>query len=321
LSSLLVLAWGTLCSGGLAQYQLKWVLLILLPYRVQGLGHSINGRKLFSNLSFEMYPGTILGVIGPNGAGKTVFMRILVRLVSGNLLFRLFHSSTLRAHLQDGLLTPDEGTVHWGETVRRSMVGQIRHEALDMTETVHDAITEGHAEVRVLFAFSYALPRQAADTKQVDFGEFQMSTRQFVNAYHFRGPSQQRKLNDLSGGELNRVHLARAMIRFCFVSCASSQLTAPLFRRPNVILLDEPTNDLDVEVLRSLEDGLASFAGSIVIVSHDRWFLSRLANNILSFDGEGGHELYVGGYDEFIESAGERKGTWRKNLKLGMGMH
>ncbi len=202
------------------------------------LSKAYNGRVLFSDLSFELPPGGIVGVIGPNGAGKTTLFRIIM-----------------------GLEQPDSGTLTIGDSVELSYVDQSRDE-LDPNKTVYEEISDGH------------------DTLQI--GRSRIHARSYCGRFNFRGSDQQKKVGSLSGGERNRVHLAKL-----------------LRSGGNLLLLDEPTNDLDVDTLRALEEGLIGFGGCAVVVSHDRWFLDRIATHILAFEGnesvvwcEGNYRIY-----------------------------
>jgi energy-dependent translational throttle protein EttA len=156
---------------------------------------------------------------------------------------------------------PDRGSLTLGETVRLGYVDQTR-ESLDPAKTVWEEISGG-ADVVVL-------------------GKRSIPSRAYVSAFNFRGTDQQKRVGGLSGGERNRVHLATM-----------------LKSGANVILLDEPTNDLDVETLRALEEALIAFVGSAVVVSHDRWFLDRLATHILAFEGDSHVEWFVGNFQDY----------------------
>jgi ATPase subunit of ABC transporter with duplicated ATPase domains len=123
------------------------------------------------------------------------------------------------------------------------------------------------------------------------FGKHEIGTRAYVGAFNFRGPDQQKKVGQLSGGERNRVHLAKM-----------------LKEGGNVLLLDEPTNDLDVETLRALEEALENFAGCAVIISHDRFFLDRLATHILAFEGDSHVEWFEGNFESYEEDKRRRMG-------------
>jgi len=125
----------------------------------------------------------------------------------------------------------------------------------------------------------------------VTLGKRQVNSRGYVSSFNFRGSDQQKKVKDLSGGERNRVQLARM-----------------LKTGANVLLLDEPTNDLDVDTLRALEEGLLSFAGCAVVISHDRWFLDRIATHMLAFEGDSEVVWFEGNYQDYIKNLRERKG-------------
>ena len=166
---------------------------------------------------------------------------------------------------------PDAGEIKIGETVVLGYVDQSR-EALDPSKTVWEEISEGLDEV--------------------ELGKRRMQSRAYVSQFNFRGPDQQKRVGDLSGGERNRVHLAKM-----------------LKSGVNVLLLDEPTNDLDVETLRALEDALAEFAGCAVIISHDRWFLDRIATHILAFEGMSHVEWFEGNYQDYEIDRHRRLGS------------
>ncbi len=165
---------------------------------------------------------------------------------------------------------PDAGTVTHGQTVKLAYVDQTR-ETLDGEKTVWQEISGGEE----FFAF----------------GNRKVNTRAYVAGFNFLGPDQQKLVKNLSGGERNRVHLAKI-----------------LTQGANVILLDEPTNDLDVNTLRALEESIESFAGSAVIVSHDRWFLDRIATHILAFEGDSRVFWFTGNYSEYEEDRRRRLG-------------
>ena len=125
----------------------------------------------------------------------------------------------------------------------------------------------------------------------IELGERKMSSRAYCGAFNFKGPDQQKKVGQLSGGERNRVHLAKM-----------------LKSGANLLLLDEPTNDLDVDTLRALEDALAAFAGCAVIISHDRWFLDRIATHILAFEGDSHVEWFEGNFQDYEADKKRRLG-------------
>jgi ATP-binding cassette ChvD family protein len=165
---------------------------------------------------------------------------------------------------------PDGGTLKIGETVQLAYVDQSR-ESLEADNSVWQEISEG-AEV-------------------LELGKRQINSRAYVSSFNFRGPDQQKRVGDLSGGERNRVHLAKL-----------------IKSGGNVLLLDEPTNDLDVETLRSLEDALLKFPGCAVVISHDRWFLDRLATHILAFEGDSQIVWFEGNYRDYERDRRRRLG-------------
>ena len=170
-----------------------------------------------------------------------------------------------------GTEQPDSGSIRLGETVRIAAVDQSR-ESLDDSKTVWEEISNGQ------------------DLLQV--GNYETSSRAFVGRFNFRGADQQTKIGLLSGGERNRVHLAK-MLR----------------SGGNLLLLDEPTNDLDVETLRALEEALLEFPGSAVVISHDRWFLDRIATHILAFEGNSEAVFFNGNYADYEEDRKRRLGA------------
>jgi sulfate-transporting ATPase len=169
-----------------------------------------------------------------------------------------------------GLEPPDSGTIRVGSTVDIGYVDQNR-DALEPGKTVFEEISEGH------------------DT--IELGKRMVNARSYVAKFNFMGPDQQKKVGKLSGGERNRVHLAKL-----------------LRGGANLLLLDEPTNDLDVDTLRSLEEGIAHFAGSVVVITHDRWFLDRLATHIIAFEGDGYVHVCEGNFEVYERSRKERLG-------------
>ncbi|MEJ6707547.1 MAG: energy-dependent translational throttle protein EttA [Amylibacter sp.] len=169
-----------------------------------------------------------------------------------------------------GQETPDEGTIEVGSTVKLGYVDQSRDD-LDPNKNVWQEISD---ELEIF-----------------RFGKQEMGTRAYVGAFNFRGQDQQKKVGQLSGGERNRVHMAKM-----------------LKEGGNVLLLDEPTNDLDVETLRALEEALETFAGCAVVISHDRFFLDRLATHILAFEGDSHVEWFEGNYASYEEDKRRRMG-------------
>jgi energy-dependent translational throttle protein EttA len=166
---------------------------------------------------------------------------------------------------------PDSGSLRLGDSVELAYVDQSR-DALDAEKSVWEEISGGYDHIKV--------------------GEREMNSRAYVSGFNFRGSDQQRKVGALSGGERNRVHLAKL-----------------LRRGGNLLLLDEPTNDLDVDTLRALEEALLSFAGCAVIISHDRWFLDRVATHVLAFEGDSQVVWFEGNFEAYEEHRRGRLGA------------
>ena len=167
--------------------------------------------------------------------------------------------------------TPDKGSLKLGDTVKLGYVDQSR-DSLEDAKTVWEVISDGNDEL--------------------ELGKRVMPSRAYVSLFNFKGSDQQKKVSQLSGGERNRVHLARM-----------------LKSGANVLLLDEPTNDLDVDTLRALEEALLEFAGCAVVVSHDRWFLDRIATHILAFEGNSQVEWFEGNYEAYEADKKRRLGA------------
>ncbi len=167
--------------------------------------------------------------------------------------------------------TPDSGSIREGETVKLAYVDQSR-DALNPESTVWETISGGEDIITL--------------------GKKDMNSRAYVSRFNFSGPDQQKKVGMISGGERNRVHLARM-----------------LKEGANVLLLDEPTNDLDVNTMRALEEALENFAGCAVVISHDRWFLDRIATHILAFEGDSKVYWFDGNYSEYEKNKKDRLGA------------
>ncbi|CAI8308094.1 MAG: Energy-dependent translational throttle protein EttA [Acidimicrobiaceae bacterium] len=215
---------------------------------VENLKKGFEDRLLIEDLSFNLPPAGIVGIVGGNGAGKTTLFRMLVAA------FQNLGSD-------DDL--PDSGSIRIGSTVELGYVDQSR-DSLDPDRTVYQEIT--------------------GDKEFISVGNREVNGRAYVASFNFRGSDQQKKVGDLSGGERNRVHLAKV-----------------LKAGSNVLLLDEPTNDLDVDTLRALESGLEAFPGCAVIISHDRWFLDRVATHVLAFEGNSYVRWFEGNFSEYEE--------------------
>ena len=166
---------------------------------------------------------------------------------------------------------PDSGRIRIGETVKLGYVDQSR-DALGANNTVWQEISDGRDEI--------------------DLGRRKIASRAYCALFNFRGADQQKKVGQLSGGERNRVHLAKM-----------------LKEGANLLLLDEPTNDLDIDTLRALEEALLDYAGCAVIISHDRWFLDRVATHILAFEGDSHVEWFEGNYADYEADRRRRLGA------------
>ncbi len=166
---------------------------------------------------------------------------------------------------------PDRGTLELGDTVQIAYVDQSRDD-LDDSKNVWEEVSNGQDIIRI--------------------GQYEIPSRAYVGRFNFRGPDQQKKVGDLSGGERNRLHLAKL-----------------LRQGANVLLLDEPTNDLDVETLRALEEALLNFPGTILVISHDRWFLDRIATHMLAFEGDSHVEWFAGNFSDYEDDHKKRLGA------------
>ncbi|HWM18241.1 MAG TPA: energy-dependent translational throttle protein EttA [Ilumatobacteraceae bacterium] len=213
---------------------------------VTNLRKGFGDRLLIDDLSFTLPPAGIVGIIGPNGAGKTTLFKMLIGAANG---------------WPEGSEPVDAGTIKIGETVQLSYVDQSRDD-LAADNSVYDEITGGIEHLKI--------------------GNREIHGRAYVASFNFKGSDQQKKVGELSGGERNRVHLAKV-----------------LKSGGNVLLLDEPTNDLDVDTLRALEAGLESFPGCAVVISHDRWFLDRIATHVLAFEGDSEVRWFEGNFTDY----------------------
>ena len=212
------------------------------------ISKSFGDKLLFSNVSFSLPPGGIVGIIGPNGAGKTTLFRLIT-----------------------GQEKVDSGSLRVGDSAKLAYVEQTRDSLVD-EDSVWQAISGGQDVLKL--------------------GPVSVNSRSFVTRFGFTGTDQQRPVGSLSGGERNRVHLARM-----------------LKQGANVLLLDEPTNDLDVNTIRALEEGMENFAGCAVIISHDRWFLDRVATHILAFEGDSKVAWFEGNYSAYEADRKARLGA------------
>jgi len=239
------------------------------------------GEKRAKDLEIYIPPGPRLGktVIEAQGVSKAYGDRLLVEdlnfsLPPGGIVGVIGPNGagkTTLFRMITGQEKPDSGTIRIGDSVKLAYVDQSR-DALDPEKSIWEVITDGQ------------------DTLQL--GKQQVNSRAYVARFNFSGADQQKKVGTLSGGERNRVHLARM-----------------LKEGANVILLDEPTNDLDVNTMRALEEALENFGGCAVVISHDRWFLDRIATHILAFEGDSKVVWFEGNYSEYEEDRRARLGA------------
>ncbi|MEO0576781.1 MAG: energy-dependent translational throttle protein EttA [Pseudomonadota bacterium] len=234
------------------------------------------------NETNEIYipPGPRLGdvVIEAEGINKAFGEKLLVddlsfQLPPGGIVGVIGPNGagkTTLFRMISGQQEPDAGTIRLGSTVIPAYVDQSR-DSLDDEKTVWEEISGGQDNITI--------------------GNYETSSRAYVGRFNFRGSDQQKKIGLLSGGERNRVHLAKV-----------------LRAGGNLLMLDEPTNDLDVETLRALEEALLEFPGSAVVISHDRWFLDRIATHILAFEGNSKAVFFAGNYADYIEDRKQRLG-------------
>jgi len=217
-------------------------------------------------------------VVEANGIAKRYGERVLFedlsfRLPPGGIVGVIGPNGagkTTLMRIMAGLEQPDGGELRIGETVEPAYVDQSR-EALDGGNTVWQEISGGHDVITV--------------------GRIEIPSRAYVGRFNFKGPDQEKRVGDLSGGERNRVHLAKLLVK-----------------GGNLLLLDEPTNDLDVETLRALEEALLEFPGCVVVVSHDRWFLDRIATHMLAFEGDSSVTWFEGAYEDYEADRRKRLG-------------
>jgi ATPase subunit of ABC transporter with duplicated ATPase domains len=218
-------------------------------------------------------------VINANGLGKGFGERLLIedlsfRLPPGGIVGVIGPNGagkTTLFRMITGGEAPDAGAFTVGDTVKLGYVDQSRDD-LENDKTVWEVISDGLDEI--------------------ELGKRTMPSRAYVGQFNFKGGDQQKRVGQLSGGERNRVHLARM-----------------LKSGANLLLLDEPTNDLDVDTLRALEEALEEFAGCAVVVSHDRWFLDRIATHILAFEGDSHVEWFEGNYEAYEADRKRRLGA------------
>jgi len=238
-------------------------------------------QKREDNVEISIPPGPRLGevVVKAEGLTKSFGDRLLVENLSFNLprggivgiIGPNGAGKTTLFRMLVGQEKPDKGVLRVGDTVKFAYVDQSR-DALAGDKTVFDEISQG--------------------AEFLEIGKRKIPSRAYVSGFNFRGTDQQKRVKDLSGGERNRVHLAKV-----------------LRSGGNVLLLDEPTNDLDVDTLRALEDAVLQFAGCVVVISHDRWFLDRIATHILAFEGDSQAVWFEGNYQDYEADRKRRLGA------------
>ena len=251
--------------------------------RLRAYEELLNQDRVQRNEELQIYipPGPRLGavVIEADGLKKTyddriIFENMSFKMPPGGIVGIIGPNGagkTTLFRMITGQEQPDEGGLKLGETAQLAYVDQTR-ETLDPNKTVWQEISGGEDEI--------------------ELGERTVNSRAYVGRFNFSGSDQQQKVGELSGGQRNRVNIAKM-----------------LKEGANVILLDEPTNDLDVNTLRALEEGLENFAGCALVISHDRWFLDRLATHILAFEGDSQVYWFEGNYSEYEENRRQRLGS------------
>ncbi|MBQ6566312.1 MAG: energy-dependent translational throttle protein EttA [Treponema sp.] len=233
---------------------------------VEKLTKSFDDRVLFENLDFHIPAGAVVGIIGPNGAGKTTLFKMLASAAGQKVLL---------PDGSEGEEKPDSGEIKIGSTVKLVYVDQMRSK-LDPNKTVWETLSGGADLVKL----------GAVDEKgrPVNGTVREVNSRAYCSWFNFNGPEQSKKVSVLSGGEKNRLNMGL------------------MFKEAgNVLLLDEPTNDLDIATTRSLEQAINEFAGCVLVISHDRYFLDRICTHILAFENNSEVQWFEGSWSDYAE--------------------
>ena len=235
------------------------------------LTKSFDDRVLFENLDFHIPAGAVVGIVGPNGAGKTTLFKMIATAAGQKI------------EMPDGTMgeeKPDSGAIKIGDTVKLVYVDQMRSK-LDPNKTVYETLSGGSDLVKL----------GAVDEKgrAVNGAIREINSHAYCSWFNFNSSDQNKKISVLSGGEKNRLNMGL------------------MFKEAgNVLLLDEPTNDLDITTTRSLEEAISSFAGVVLVVSHDRYFLDRICTHILAFENNSEVKFFEGNWSEYVE--------WKKEV-------
>lgn len=240
---------------------------------VENLTKAFGDKLLFDNLTFHIPAGAIVGIVGPNGAGKTTLFKLIADAAG---------QTVERADGQPGGEKPDSGSIKVGSTVKLVYIDQLRS-GLDENKTVYETLSGGADLIKL----------GAVDEKgrALEGGVREVNAHAYCGWFNFAGADQNKKVGVLSGGEKNRLNLGMM-----------------LKEAGNVLMLDEPTNDLDVQTVRALEEALEDFAGCALVVSHDRWFLDRICTHILAFENNSEVRFFEGNWSDYAEWKKEQFG-------------